>query len=91
MNLPNRLTLFRLLLAVVFVASFSAPFPYAATVALGVFLLASLTDWLDGWIARRWNLITDFGRLMDPLADKVLTASAFVCLIPAIPCLLYTS
>jgi CDP-diacylglycerol--glycerol-3-phosphate 3-phosphatidyltransferase len=47
-----------------------------------LFLAATLTDYLDGVIARRWNLITDFGKLMDPLADKVLTASAFICLIP---------
>lgn len=85
MNLPNKLTLLRLGLTALFVASFSMPFAHAGTLALAVFLSASFTDWLDGWLARRWNLITDFGRLMDPLADKVLTASAFICLIPSIP------
>lgn len=87
MNLPNKLTLLRLVLTALFVVSLSVAFPGHLTAALGLFLLASLTDYLDGEIARRWNLITDFGKLMDPLADKVLTASAFICLIPyqAIP------
>ncbi len=87
MNLPNKLTLLRLVLTALFVASLSLTFPGHLAAALGLFLLASLTDYLDGEIARRWNLITDFGKLMDPLADKVLTASAFICLIPyqAIP------
>lgn len=87
MNLPNKLTLLRLVLTAFFVVSLSVSFPGHLSAALGLFLLASLTDYLDGEIARRWNLITDFGKLMDPLADKVLTASAFICLIPyhAIP------
>ena len=62
--------------------SLSVQYPAHLTIALLVFLIASLTDYLDGVIARRWNLITDFGKLMDPLADKILTASAFICLIP---------
>lgn len=82
MNLPNKLTLLRLVLTVFFVASLSVSFPGHLAAALALFLLATLTDYLDGEIARRWNLITDFGKLMDPLADKVLTASAFICLIP---------
>lgn len=82
MNLPNTLTLLRLGVTVLFVASLSVVYPWHQTVALGLFLVATLTDYLDGEIARRCNLITDFGKLMDPLADKVLTASAFICLIP---------
>lgn len=82
MNLPNALTLARLGLAVIFVASLSLDYPWHFTIAFALFVLAALTDYLDGEIARRWNLITDFGRLMDPLADKILTASAFICLIP---------
>ena len=82
MNLPNMLTLLRLGLTALLVVSLSAQYPAHFAVALLVFLLASLTDYLDGVIARKWNLITDFGKLMDPLADKVLTASAFICLIP---------
>ncbi len=83
MNLPNQLTVARLGLTVVFVACLSASFPFNHTVALAIFLVATLTDYLDGVIARSRGLITDFGKLMDPLADKVLTAAAFICLLPA--------
>lgn len=87
MNLPNQLTVARLGLSVVFVAFLSVSLPFNHTLALLVFLVATFTDYLDGQIARRRNLITDFGKLMDPLADKILTAAAFICLIPfgAIP------
>lgn len=87
MNLPNQLTVARLGLSVFFVACLSVSFPFNHALALAIFLVATLTDYLDGQIARRRNLITDFGRLMDPLADKVLTAAAFICLLPfgAIP------
>ena len=81
MNLPNRLTIARLALTVIFVLCFALDFRFRFTSAFLIFLLAALTDLLDGIIARRWNLITDFGKLMDPLADKILTASAFICLI----------
>jgi len=80
MNLPNQLTTARLFLTVGFVLSLSFAWPYAATTALVLFVMASLTDFLDGYLARRWNLITDFGALMDPLADKIMTAAAFVML-----------
>jgi CDP-diacylglycerol---glycerol-3-phosphate 3-phosphatidyltransferase len=86
MNLPNQLTLGRLALTVIFVAFLSLPpnftFHGVHFAALGIFLLATLTDYLDGVIARRAGLITDFGKLMDPLADKILTASALILLIP---------
>lgn len=82
MNLPNQLTLARLGLTVVFVIALATHYRFNHTVALAVFLLASITDYLDGFLARRWQLITDFGKLMDPLADKILTAAAFVLLIP---------
>lgn len=80
MNLPNRLTVSRLVLTVVFVAVTAIPWPYAFTLGLVLFSIASLTDWLDGKIARERNLVTAFGQLMDPLADKVLMAAAFVTL-----------
>ena len=81
MNLPNQLTVGRLGLTVVFVACLSVSFPFNHTLALAIFIVATITDYLDGVIARRHGLITDFGKLMDPLADKVLTAAAFICLI----------
>jgi CDP-diacylglycerol--glycerol-3-phosphate 3-phosphatidyltransferase len=81
-NLPNQLTLGRLTLTIFFVGALATHYPYNHTVALAVFLVATLTDYLDGFLARRWNLITDFGKLMDPLVDKILTAAAFILLIP---------
>ena len=85
MNLPNKLTLFRLALTGAFVLAMEGRAAWGHAVALGLFLAAALTDYLDGVIARKRGLITDFGKLMDPLADKVLTASAFICLIPQVP------
>lgn len=87
MNLPNRLTVGRLVLTVLFVGVLSVNFPYHYTLALILFVLAAATDYFDGEIARRYALITDFGKLMDPLVDKIMTAAAFVCLVPlkAIP------
>ena len=80
MNLPNQLTMSRLVLTVMFVAVTAVPWGYAFTVGLGLFAMASITDWLDGKIARERNLVTAFGQLMDPLADKVLMAAGFVTL-----------
>lgn len=80
MNLPNKLTVARLWLTAVFVICFVVEVPGRFSVALLVFLLATLTDYLDGVIARKRGLITDFGKLVDPLADKILTASAFISL-----------
>ena len=87
MNLPNRLTLSRLALTVLFVVSLSWPFAYGRTVALLLFILAGVTDYFDGEIARRYAIVTKFGKLMDPLADKVMIAAGFICLVPvgAIP------
>ena len=73
MNLPNLLTLIRLFLVPVYIVVFAQGEKYAA---LAVFLVASFTDLLDGRIARKYNLITDFGKLMDPLADKVMVVTA---------------
>jgi len=82
MTLPNQLTLLRLALTVIFVVCLTLEFPFGRSAAFLIFVLATLTDYLDGVLARRLGQITDFGKLMDPLADKVLTASAFICLIP---------
>jgi len=81
MNLPNQLTIGRLFLSVLFVVVMSLSWPYAATTALVIFLLASFTDWIDGELARQYNQITDFGKLMDPLADKVLVSAALISLV----------
>jgi len=81
MNLPNKLTLSRLALTVVFLWAVFSRSPINDTLALVLFCLASLTDYFDGRIARRRGLITSFGTLMDPLADKLLTCSAFIALI----------
>jgi len=79
-NLPNKLTLLRLVLTGVFVILLSLEFPWSRTLALLVFAVAAITDFFDGHIARKHNLITNFGKLMDPLADKVLMCAAFVLL-----------
>ncbi len=79
MNLPNKLTLLRMAMVPVYVALALLDFPCHTLIALGVFILASLTDLLDGHIARSRNLITDFGKFMDPLADKVLVLAAMIC------------
>lgn len=84
MNLPNKLTCFRVLLIPVFVVFMYLDFvPYNNFIALGIFIVASLTDLLDGKIARKYNLITNFGKFMDPLADKLLVCAALICLCPA--------
>ncbi len=78
MNVPNKLTLSRLFITVAFVFVMDIKFPFASTVALILFCIASFTDFLDGHIARKNRIITNFGILMDPLADKILTCWAFI-------------
>ncbi len=82
MNLPNKLTMLRILLIPFFVVfMLLSPAEYAYQwIALGIFITASLTDLLDGKIARKYNLVTNFGKLMDPLADKMLVSAALICL-----------
>ncbi len=95
MNLPNKLTVFRVILIIPFVlvmlgsharwgwfmAAFGGIADYADYIALAIFIIASLTDLLDGKIARKYNLVTNFGKFMDPLADKLLVCAAMICLI----------
>lgn len=78
MNLPNKLTLLRIIMIPVFVVLLYLDFPLNNLVALAVFILASITDTLDGYIARKYNLITDFGKFMDPIADKLLVTAAML-------------
>ena len=77
MNLPNKLTMGRIFAIPVFIVVFLMEYRYVATV---IFILAAITDMLDGKIARKYNLVTNFGKLMDPLADKLLVMSALICL-----------
>ena len=82
MNLPNKLTLLRIVMIPVFVVLLLwGPKPVCNYVAALVFIAASLTDTADGYIARKYNLITTFGKFMDPLADKLLVCSAMICLV----------
>lgn len=95
MNLPNKLTVFRMILIVPFVlillggfhqwgwfeALFGGILEYTDLIALVLFILASLTDMADGKIARKYNLVTNFGKFMDPLADKLLVCAAMICLV----------
>lgn len=94
MNLPNKLTIFRVVLILPFVvlllgessgwawyqAIFGGIMEYVDYIALGIFIIASLTDLLDGKIARKYNLVTNFGKFMDPLADKLLVSAAMIAL-----------
>lgn len=82
MNLPNKLTMLRVILIPFFVFFLLYPeVPYGNYIAVGIFIVASLTDLADGKIARKYNLVTNFGKFMDPLADKLLVCSAMICLI----------
>ena len=83
MNLPNKLTILRVILIPFFVFFLISPFfdGYGNYIALAIFIIASLTDMADGKIARKYNLVTNFGKFMDPLADKLLVCSAMICFI----------
>lgn len=81
MNLPNKLTLFRVFLIPILVVVMMLNIPSKFLIACIIFLVASITDMLDGKIARKYNLVTDFGKFMDPLADKLLVISTLICMI----------
>lgn len=78
MNLPNKLTASRMVMTFAFLAVLLSGVPYGKTAAFFLFVIASVTDMLDGFIARKYNMVTDFGKLMDPLADKILISAAFI-------------
>ncbi|MBQ4517197.1 MAG: CDP-diacylglycerol--glycerol-3-phosphate 3-phosphatidyltransferase [Clostridia bacterium] len=81
MNLPNALTILRFLLVPVFmVFMLLEGLPYANIISTVIFVLAFCTDWLDGYLARKNNQVTNFGKIMDPLADKLLVTAALICL-----------
>lgn len=83
MNLPNKLTLLRVIMIPFFVFFMLAPYfeGYGNYIAVAIFIVASFTDFLDGYLARRDNLVTNFGKFMDPLADKLLVCAALICLV----------
>ena len=83
MNLPNKLTILRVLMIPFFVVFMLCNVTGAADkwIAGALFVLASLTDFLDGYIARKYNLVSNFGKFMDPLADKLLVSAAMICLV----------
>ena len=80
MNLPNKLTIARVIAVPFFIGAYYFSWYLLAFI---IFVAASLTDMLDGKIARKYNLVTNFGKFMDPLADKLLVCSAMICLIPS--------
>ncbi len=80
MNLPNKLTIMRVALIPLYVAALMINFKGHAGVALTIFVIASITDWLDGRLARKRGLVTNFGKFLDPLADKMLVMAALVCM-----------
>ncbi len=84
-NIPNSLTLLRILLIPVLVAVFFAPFEWSRQAASMIFLVAAVTDWLDGYLARKLDQLTPFGAFLDPVADKLMVASALVLLVSSDP------
>lgn len=81
MVLPNQLTILRIILTPVFLVLFLMGEPLTIQISYVVFLIAAITDWYDGWLARKFNYITEWGKFMDPLADKILTSTAFVAFV----------
>ncbi|MCR5331396.1 MAG: CDP-diacylglycerol--glycerol-3-phosphate 3-phosphatidyltransferase [Lachnospiraceae bacterium] len=81
MNLPNKITVARFIMVPIFAVIFLIQLPWSNVVGLVVFLIACISDFFDGYLARKNNLVTDFGKLMDPLADKLLVCTALVCFI----------
>jgi CDP-diacylglycerol--glycerol-3-phosphate 3-phosphatidyltransferase len=78
MILPNQLTILRIVLSPIFLLLFISADLLMKQISLAVFIVAALSDWYDGWLARKFNYITEWGKFMDPLADKILTSAAFI-------------
>ena len=85
MNIPNSLTVIRILLIPVFILVFYLPYKWTHLAAAGMFALGAITDWLDGYLARKLNQTSRFGAFLDPVADKLLVATALVLLVQADP------
>jgi CDP-diacylglycerol--glycerol-3-phosphate 3-phosphatidyltransferase len=75
---PNQLTILRIILSPIFLVLFLSDEPVLKQISLFVYIIAAITDWYDGWLARKFNYITNWGKFLDPLADKILTSSAFL-------------
>ena len=78
MTLPNQLTILRIILSPVFLYLFLSEIIWMKQVSIAVYIVAALSDWYDGWLARKFNYITSWGKFWDPLADKILTSAAFI-------------
>ncbi|RLD12179.1 MAG: CDP-diacylglycerol--glycerol-3-phosphate 3-phosphatidyltransferase [Chlamydiae bacterium] len=85
MNAANKITLSRILIPFIFLPVLMSDMPYGKTIALFLFVIASISDWLDGYIARKLKITSDFGSLIDPLADKILISAALICFIIITP------
>ncbi len=81
MVLPNQLTVLRIILTPIFFVLFLSDSIFNKQLAFGIFIIAAVTDWYDGWLARKFNYITNWGRVWDPLADKILTSAAFIAFV----------
>ncbi len=85
MNAANKITLTRIFIPFLFIPALMSDLPYGKTIALALFVIASISDWLDGYVARKLNITSDFGSLIDPLADKILVSAALICFIAVVP------
>ncbi len=81
MILPNQLTVLRIILTPLFFFLFLSGEPFLIQISAAVYIVAAITDWYDGWLARKFNYITEWGKFLDPLADKILTSTAFLALV----------
>ena len=81
MNLPNKITVARIAMVPIFIWVLLSGIQNSRIIAAAIFIIASITDFIDGYLARKYKLITDFGKLMDPMADKILVASALIALV----------
>lgn len=85
MNIPNSLSLTRICLIPLFIAAYFLPYEWGVYVAIAIFFVCCFTDFLDGFIARKYNMVTDLGKLLDPIADKILICSALFCVVATNP------
>ena len=85
MTLPNKLSVLRICLVPLFIVAYFLPYFWGAFVAVGIFIIAAFTDFLDGYIARKYNLVSDLGKLLDPIADKILVCAALFCVVATNP------